>query len=79
MQMDGEKLPKAALQSLADSRAWAYARQADPHRSKLNLVSLAWSSSLSLQSSLAVTQGKWILKKWSSAQACVNDKSISQN
>ena len=40
MQMDGEKLPKATLQPLADSGAWAYARQADPHKSKLNLVNL---------------------------------------
>ena len=43
MQMGGGKLPQAALalQLCADSRAWAYVRQADPHRSKLNLVSLA--------------------------------------
>ena len=37
-----------------------YARQADPHRSKLNLASLAWSSGLSLQSSLAVRHCKCI-------------------
>lgn len=49
MQSDGKKLPKVALQPLAESRARAYARQTDPHRSNLNL-SLAWSSSLSMDS-----------------------------
>ena len=68
MQMDGSgKLPMVALQLLADSRGWLYARQTDQHISKLNLVSFVWSSNLSLQSSLAVRHGKCIPKKWSSA------------